>query len=234
MTTIAVLQSNYIPWKGYFDLIHDVDVFVFYDDVQYTKNDWRNRNKIKSPTGPMWLTVPVGPSKNRLICEVILEDSWWQKKHWKQIVQNYSKAPYFNTYRPQLEHIYLELEWSSLSELNQHLIRLVSCEHLGIEVKFRDSRDFALTGNKQTRLLDLLQQAGADCYVSGPAAKTHIKEEEFANEGIELIWKDYNAYPEYPQFHPPFSHGVSILDLLFQTGPRAAEYIWGWRRTPAA
>jgi len=229
MTTVAVLQSNYLPWKGYFDIIHDVDIFVFYDGVQYTKNDWRNRNKIKTSAGPAWMTVPVGPSNSRLIHDVTIVNDRWQKKHWKQIVQNYCKAPYFNDYRSLLEPVYLNSRWTSLSTLNQYLIRLISNECLGIEVEFRDSREYSLIGQKQTRLLNLLRQTGADSYVSGPAARAYIEEQEFESVGIELIWKSYSDYPEYPQFHPPFCHGVSVLDLLFQMGSRAGECIWGQR-----
>jgi len=100
MKTVAILQSNYIPWKGYFDVINDVDLFIFYDDVQYTKNDWRNRNKVKTANGTGWLSIPVGADKNRLICEVILNDNRWQEKHWKTLCQLYGKASYFSSYAP--------------------------------------------------------------------------------------------------------------------------------------
>src|ERR1700681_1938553 len=102
---VAILQSNYIPWKGYFDIIHDVDLFVFYDDVQYTKNDWRNRNKIKTPQGTQWITIPVGTNEHRLICEVEIRDTSWQKKHWKMLQQNYAKAPYFHVFEPFLDYV---------------------------------------------------------------------------------------------------------------------------------
>src|SRR5579864_7157911 len=104
----AVLQSNYIPWKGYFDIIHDVDVFVFYDDVQYTKNDWRNRNRIKTAGGVQWLTVPTGSDINRRICDVSLPDPNWTRKHWRTLHQAYSHAPHFHRYESFLSEIYLE------------------------------------------------------------------------------------------------------------------------------
>ena len=226
---IAVLQSNYIPWKGYFDIIHDVDLFIFYDDLQYTKNDWRNRNKIKTDKGTEWITVPAGSDTNRLINEIALEDSSWQKKHWKTIRQHYGKCSYFSRYEAILEDIYLGREWTSLSELNHYLIRVISSEILNITTEFRDSREFRLTGKKLDRLLELLRKAGATSYLSGPAAKAYIDASRFAAAGIELIWKDYSDYPEYPQRFPPFAHGVSILDLIFNTGPDASWYIWGWR-----
>src|SRR5258706_8963894 len=123
---VAVLQSNYLPWKGYFDIIHDADLFIFYDDVQYTKNDWRNRNRIKAANGTHWITVPAGTNLNRLICEVQLDDPGWAKKHWNSISQTYSKAPYFNLYKDFFVDTYRGRSWHSLSELNQFLIVNIS------------------------------------------------------------------------------------------------------------
>ncbi len=227
---VAVLQSNYIPWKGYFDIIHDVDLFVFYDDNQYTKNDWRNRNMLKGPGGAQWITIPVGDGLHRLICEVTLPRNGWQAKHWRTIEQLYAKSPHFARYRPLFEGVFLGQTWIHLSDLNQHLIKLVSSE-LGIGSAFADSREFGLDGVKQDRLLGLLAKVGATSYLSGPAARDYIDEERFRAAGIELLWKSYAGYPEYPQRHPPFEHGVSVLDLLFNVGPDAADYIWGWRAT---
>lgn len=229
MKTVAVLQSNYIPWKGYFDIIHDVDLFIFYDDVQFTKNDWRNRNKIKTPRGAEWLSIPVGISLDRMICEVELPDPAWQQRHWNMICQNYRKAQYFKTYRLFFEQVFLGKQWRNLSELNQHLIKSIARDLLGIKATFADSRSFNVEGRKQQRLIHLLQQTGADVYVSGPAAKDYIDPEAFESAGLQLIYKDYSGYPEYPQQHPPFEHGVSIIDLLFNVGPAAPEFIWGWR-----
>ena len=229
MKTVVVLQSNYIPWKGYFDLVHDADLFIFYDDLQFTKNDWRNRNKIKTPKGAQWATIPVGTDAHRLICEVTLKDFEWQEKHWALFKQHYGKCPHFSRYRTFFEEAYLSRQWSNLSELNQHLIRSISKELLNIETEFRDSREYDLTGQKLDRLLELVVKTGADRYVSGPAAKGYIEPSRFAEAGIELVWKDYSGYPEYPQRFPPFEHGVTILDLLFNVGPDAPWYIWGWR-----
>lgn len=229
MTTVAVLQSNYIPWKGYFDIIHDVDLFVFYDDVQYTKNDWRNRNKIKTHGGTAWLTIPTGSVIRRLICEVELADGAWARKHWKSIVQYYSKAPHFSRYREFFEEVYLHGEWRNLSVFNQYLIKAIAGEFLGITADFADSRDYDIRGVKRDRLLELLTACGATRYVSGPAAKAYLDPAAFSAAGIELMYKSYDGYPEYDQFFPPFEHQVSALDLLFHTGPEAAFYIWGWR-----
>jgi hypothetical protein len=227
-TTVAVLQSNYLPWKGYFDIVHDADLFVFYDDVQFTKNDWRNRNRIKTPRGPEWLSVPVGQDISRLICEVTIPDPRWAATHWKTLSQNYARAPHFGAYRALFEDVYLGREWKYLSELNRHLVEAVSRE-LGIATRFTDSRDYALTGSASERLLLLLQRAGATRYVSGPSASAYLDEAAFARAGIEVVYKSYEGYPEYPQLHPPFEHRVSIVDVLFNCGPGSPAAIWGWR-----
>ncbi|MFC4303413.1 WbqC family protein [Cohnella boryungensis] len=229
MKKVAVIQSNYIPWKGYFDIIHDVDLFIFYDDVQYTKNDWRNRNRVKSNQGTQWITVPIGSHNSQLINEVEISNKLWAKKHFNTLKMNYSKTPYFHRYLAFLEHVYLEREWCYLSELNQYLIKIISKEFLGIETLFADSREYSASGVSLDRLIDLLKQVQADTYISGPAANSYIKSESFFEAGIELVYKDYSGYPEYPQLNPPFDHYVSIMDLLFHTGPDAAYFIWGWR-----
>jgi hypothetical protein len=229
MTTLAILQSNYIPWKGYFDIIRDADIFIFYDDLQYTNRDWRNRNKIKTAHGCTWLSIPVGASTNRLICDVAIEDARWQRSHWDSLRQQYGKSAYFKLYRAFLEDVYLGLQWTNLSELNQYLIKRISSDFLQIPTQFLDSREFHLAGQKQDRLLDLIVQSKATRYISGPAAKNYIDAARFDALGIELVWKDYAGYPEYGQFHPPFEHGVTILDLLFHTGLDAPWHIWGWR-----
>lgn len=235
MKKVGVIQSNYIPWKGYFDIIHDSDLFIFYDDVQYTKNDWRNRNKVKSADGARWLTIPIHKHEHRLICDVRLGAPDWGRTHWDTIGQLYRKAPYFRLYKGFFEHVYLERRWELLSELNQFLIESISRDMLGIRTEFADSRTFGASGGRLARLLDLLSMVGANAYVSGPSAKSYIDETEFERKGIQLVYKDYSKYPEYPQFYPPFAHGVTILDLLFQTGPEAPYFIWGWReRSPIA
>jgi len=234
MKTVVVLQSNYIPWKGYFDLIHDADLFVFYDDVQFTKNDWRNRNRIKTAQGSKWLSIPVGISAARLICEVEMPDARWQLSHWDSLRQAYGSRPHFQRYRAFFEDIYLGRNWTHLSELNRSLIERISVELLGVSIAFADSREYAPEGAKQDRLLNLLKALGAERYVSGPAARSYIEAERFAEAGIELCWKDYTGYPVYEQAHPPFEHGVSILDLLFSVGPDAPWYIWGWRNNTQA
>lgn len=229
MKKVGIIQSNYIPWKGYFDIIHDVDLFIFYDDVQYTKNDWRNRNRIKCPDGTLWLTIPTGTELNRLICEVAIDDTRWARKHFRTLKQYYGKSPHFRLYEEWLEYVYMDRRWNILSELNQYIIEYISHELLGLKTEFADSRDYRPQGRKQDRVMDLLSKAGANLYMSGPAAKDYMDENKFRQSGILLKYKNYAGYPEYPQFHPPFEHGVTIFDLLFNCGPEAPYYIWGWR-----
>jgi len=228
MRKVVILQSNYIPWKGYFDLINDADVFVFYDEVQFTKNDWRNRNKIKTASGCTWLSVPVGKCIKRSIYEVLISNSEWQCKHLKSLQNAYASCSYYHRYAYLLDKIYRENEWKRLSELNQYAIRAIS-EALEIKTIFATSDKVDCKGDKNEKLVAIIQSVGGDSYLTGPAAKAYLDEEVFRSNGIELIWKDYSGYPEYKQKYPPFNHLVTVLDLIFNEGPNAAEYIWKWR-----
>lgn len=227
---VAIIQSNYIPWKGYFDMINAVDLFIFYDDVQYTKRDWRNRNRIKTSDGVKWLTIPCSATRDQLICEVNLSDSHWQRKHWKTITHNYSRAKYFDYYKSFFEEIYTGRIWRNLSELNQHLIKKISREVLHIDTHFSDSRKYSLQGKKEERVLDLLSRSGATSYLCGPAAQSYINENHFRDANIELLWMDYTGYPTYQQLYPPFSHQVSIIDLIFNAGSDATAYMKTFNR----
>ena len=237
MKRVGIIQSCYIPWKGYFDIVNDVDLFVFHDDLQYTKGDWRNRNRIKTAHGECWLTIPVGTDEHRRICDVRLPDGGWALQHWRRLEAAYHHAPHFATYRDYFEQTFLGRRWKWLSELNQATTIGIARDLLGITTAFTESMSYGLTRHKCERVLELLVNTGADLYVSGPAARAYITDEEFLQAGITPAWKDYSGYPEYAQLHPPFSHRVTILDLLFHTGPAAAWHIWGWRedarRVPA-
>lgn len=222
---VAILQSNYIPWKGYFDIIAQVDRFIFHDDLQYTKGDWRNRNKIKSHSGVTWLTIPCGTDEKRLICDVVLVDPAWQKKHWDLLYRSYAKTPYFSYYRDFFEDIYLNNKWRNLSDMNQHIIKKISTEILGVDVVFDDSRHYHLQHKKGARVVELLHKVGATQYLSGPAAKDYLDPNEFIAAKIELKWMNYDHYPEYPQLFPPFCHYVTILDLLFNVGCDFKSYM---------
>lgn len=226
MKKIAILQSNYIPWKGYFDMIAAVDEFILYDDMQYTRRDWRNRNQIKTPQGVQWLTVPVKVKGkyHQTIRETEIDSSDWAETHWKAIVQNYRRAPHFKEVAAIFEPIYLECRYTYLSELNRMLIEAV-CAYLGIATKISNSWDYQLIEGKTERLADLCAQAGGSEYISGPAAKDYIEEHFFAERGIKLSWFSYTGYLEYPQLWGDFVHGVTILDLLFNCGKDAPNYM---------
>ncbi len=223
---IAILQSNYIPWKGYFDLIAAVDEFIIYDDMQYTRRDWRNRNQIKTPQGVQWLTVPVKVKGkyNQTIRETEIEATSWQMSHWKTIIQNYRKAPYFDEVAANIEPLYKDVEYVFLSKMNRQFIEAV-CNYLDIQTKITNSWDYNLVDGKTERLADLCQQAGGTEYISGPAAKDYVQADIFENMNIKLTWFDYSGYSEYPQLWGEFAHGVSILDLLFNCGKQAKNHM---------
>lgn len=227
MKKVAILQSNYIPWKGYFDIINMVDEFILYDDMQYTRRDWRNRNQIKTVDGVKWLTISV-ESKGKFlqkINETKISNPKWAQEHWKAISLNYAKAPYFKTYAPIFEELYKKAgEMEYLSHVN-HLFLTEICKLLGITTKITWSSDYELVDGKTERLAGLVKSAGGSYYLSGPAAKDYIVDEVFEEAGIELDYMDYEGYPEYPQLHGEFTPAVSILDLIFMTGPDAPKYM---------
>ncbi|MDM0122300.1 WbqC family protein [Variovorax arabinosiphilus] len=227
MKKIAIVQSNYIPWKGYFDLIALVDEFVLFDDMQYTRRDWRNRNQIKTPQGVQWLTVPVlvKGKYTQKINETEIDGTDWAALHWRAFEQNYRRAPHFEEIAGWLAPIYQSTSTPShLSTLNRRLLEAV-CAYLGIETRITSSSDYALSDGKTERLADLCVQAGADEYISGPAARDYVDAAVFADRGVTLRWFDYAGYPEYPQLWGDFIHGVTVLDLLFNCGKRAPEFM---------
>lgn len=223
---IAILQSNYIPWKGYFDLIREVDEFILYDEVQYTKNDWRNRNRIKTQTGAQWLTISVRHDRlEQKISETRVADSRWAVRHWRTIANNYARAAYFEKYAAMVEQWYIEASGCELlSDINAFFIRKV-CATLDITTHITSSRDYELEGDRVERLVGICGQAGADVYLSGPAASDYLDESLFTNAGVCVEWMHYDGYPEYPQLFAPFAHGVTILDLLFNVGAEHAAFM---------
>jgi hypothetical protein len=223
---VAIVQSCYIPWKGHFDLINMVDEFILYDDVQYTRRDWRNRNTIKTPKGAAWLTIPVDVKGKyfQAIKDTTVIDPGWNHRHWKSILHNYSKARYFGAYRELLEELYLGCNETSLSKINYRFVSAI-CQLLGITTKLSWSMDYELTGDKTERLIGLCKQANATEYISGPSAKGYMDEELFRYENIELRYMDYSGYPEHTQLYPPFDHNVSIVDLILNEGPDARSYM---------
>lgn len=226
MKKVAILQSNYIPWKGYFDLIAAVDEFILYDDMQYTRRDWRNRNQIKTPEGPSWLTVPVKVKGkyNQTIRETEIDGREWAPAHWKSLLLNYKKAPYFKEVAALIEPIYLGGHHQFLSPLNRELLESI-CQYLGITTLITSSWDYDLVDGKSERLADLCAKAGGTEYISGPAAKNYIDGAAFSERGLKLAWFDYHGYPEYPQLWGEFVHAVSILDLLFNCGKDSPAFM---------
>jgi hypothetical protein len=224
--TIGILQSNYIPWKGYFDLIHSVDEFILYDDAQFTQRDWRNRNRIKTRDGLKWLTIPVETKGkfHQKIKDTRISDRGWARNHWDLIVANYSKAKYFKDYQGLFEELYINCDEEYLSQINFHFIEEIN-RTLDIETRISWSSDYHLIEGKTERLVSLCQQAGATKFLLGPAAQVYLDETLFQQENIEVKWMDYSDYPEYRQLFPPFDHSVTILDLIFNEGPNAKNFM---------
>lgn len=222
---VAVLQSNYIPWRGYFDLIAYVDQFVLLDSVQYTRRDWRNRNKIKTPRGVEWLTVPVrvkGKYDQR-ICDTRIDGSRWVKRHLGAFTESYCKSPFFEDSFTLLRDVLLS-EHEFLSALNRDLIERLALE-LGIRTPISDSGDLFLSLEKSERLASIVESVGGEVYVSGPAAKAYLEVDPFDMRGIKVEWFDYEGYVPYPQMGPGFEPLVSIVDLLMNVGPSARQFL---------
>ena len=206
-----------------------VDEFILYDEVQYTKNDWRNRNKIKTPQGIQWLTIPVRQeSLDQKIKDTKISDKKWNIKHWRTISQNYAKAKYFKDYKDIFEELYLTCDEEYLSEINYKFITTIN-EILGIKTKLRWSSEFELVDGQTEKLLGICKDCNADIYLSGPAAKDYFNEDLAKQENIKVEWMDYSGYKEYEQLNPPFEHGVTILDLIFNEGDRAKEFMKSFR-----
>ncbi len=232
---VAVTQSNYIPWKGYFDIIQNCEHVVFLDEVQYTRRDWRNRNQIKTAQGLKWLTIPVdvrGQYANQRICDVTIADKSWAQSHWSQIEQSYRKAPYFKEQKPFLQSLYEQAaQITSLSKINFLFIKAI-CELLEISTQFSWSIDhYSLSEldafSSTERLLKLAQKVNANEYISGPAAKDYMELDTFKRASVDVRWADYSNYKAYEQLHGEFVHGVSIVDLLMMTGPMARNHLKG-------
>src|ERR1022692_478166 len=189
---IAILQSNYIPWKGYFDLIRNVDEFILYDDVQYTRSDWRNRNKIKTPHGVRWLTIPVVTKGifGQTIEQTVISDPAWAAKHWEIVKFSYARAACFGEMKNPIEEAYLGCAEENLSRINERFLRVI-CKSLGISTKISRSTDYQKAQGKTARLVNLCRQAGASEYLSGPAGKDYIESHLFQEAGIELKFADY-------------------------------------------
>jgi len=226
---IGVVQSNYIPWKGYFDIINMSDEFVLYDDCQYTKNDWRNRNQIKTPNGKMWLTIPV-KTKDRFgekIKDIEIADNSWANTHWRTIRQFYSATPFFKEVTDFLEPLYRRAQDERLlTNVNQMFLREI-CGFMGINAKISTSMEHGQLpeGTATERLIELIRRLDGQIYFSGPSAKGYLDSSQFDDAKIDLRWVSYIGYPEYKQMHGSFEHAVTVLDLLFHTGKDAKSYL---------
>ena len=225
---VVILQPSYIPWRGYFGQIRRADLFIFYDDVQYDKHGWRNRNQIKTAQGKQWLTIPVhskGVTEGIPIKDVRIDWSKpWGKNHLKALTFAYNKTPYFRDYLPLLESFYARRDECLADftiETTIHLSR-----ELGItSTRFLRSSELpGIQGVKTDRLIQILKQVGAKHYLSGPSARDYLEQEKFDEAGITLEYMEYN-YPEDPQLYPPFDSYVTILDLIFMTGKDARNYV---------
>jgi hypothetical protein len=226
---VVILQPSYIPWRGYFHQIAKADLFIFYDDVQYDKHGWRNRNRVKTVNGTQWMTIPVlsgGVVENNIPINQVKID-WkrdWNVKHFQTLSQSYAKSPYFKQYKPLLTDFYQrhdEFLADFTIELTIALTRTLGNTHTRF---MRSSEIGGITGVKTERLIQILTSLGAKRYISGPSAKDYIDIKQFEAAAISLEYMVYD-YPEYPQLFPPYDPQVSILDLLFMVGPKALDYI---------
>lgn len=227
---VVILQPSYIPWRGYFDQIRRADLFVFYDDVQYDKHGWRNRNQIKTAQSTQWLTIPVhskGVTEGIPIMDVRIDQSKsWPKKHFNALKIAYAKAPFFASYQPWLATVYERKDEFLADFTIETTIELSGM--LGItDTKFIRSSELPdIQGQKTDRLIQILEHVGARHYLSGPSARDYLEKEKFEQAGISLEFIQYD-YPEYPQLHPPYDPSVTILDLLFMLGEDALSHIAG-------
>ncbi len=223
---LGIIQSNYIPWKGYFDIINRSDIFIIFDEAQYSKNTWRNRNKIKTPKGLQWLTIPVECKGkcDQKIRDVVISDPKWNVKHWKSVTANYARAKYFMDYKDRFEELYLGCGEKYLSLINYRFMTAI-CEMLGITTKMTWDSEYDLKGGKTEKLAYLCRQTKTQVYLTGPTAKGYLDEELFEREGLRIEYMDYSGYPEYNQLCPPFEHQVSVIDLILNEGPNAADYM---------
>jgi hypothetical protein len=225
---IAITQSNYIPWKGYFDMIACVDEFVLYDDMQFTRRDWRNRNLIKTDQGLHWLTIPVQSKRHyfEAIKNIRVSDQIWAEKHWKTIRFNYARAPHFDEYGPQIASLYQAAAQEEMLSRINHLFLLGLCRLLRITTPLKWSTDYEVESGKNERLISICRQSGAASYLSGPAAREYLDESAFRTAGVRVDWMEYSWYPVYAQRFGAYVHGVSVLDVIFNCGEKAADYVW--------
>jgi hypothetical protein len=222
---IGVLQPGYLPWLGFFEQLWRCDVFVIYDDVQFEKGSWRNRNRIKTPQGSQWLTVPVLLKGKGfpLIHEVEINPSVaWQKKHIKTLQQCYAKAPFYENYSKKLFDI-VDRPWRTLIDLDVALIRWIA-EVLGIDTRTVLSSSLGIEGKNVERLIAVIRELKGKVFYEGASGKNYIDAEQFEKEGITVVFQDYR-HPVYPQLYGNFASHLSVIDLLFNCGPESLNIL---------
>lgn len=224
---VVILQPSFLPWKGYFHQIERADIFVFYDDVQFDKHGWRNRNRIKTPQGAQWISVDVLTKGNfgQLIKDVAINnDVNWNRRIWNAITMNYRKCPYFEDYAGCIEEALFK-KWDLLSEIDIYLTeRIAGILNCGTE--FHRSSRLPVAGDRMSRIINICKYFGADRYLTGPSARNYLVDGLFLDNGIVLEYQNYD-YPSYPQRYGEFIGDVSIIDLLFNCGPSSSRFIWG-------
>lgn len=216
---VAISQSNYLPWRGYFDMIASVDVFVLLDDVQFTRRDWRNRNRIKTASGLSWLTIPV-ETKGKYeakIAEIEVPDENWKEQHLKTLTHAYSRSDHAKEMLGWLGVAYRELSANKLHEINRHFIERIN-GFLGITTTLVSSLDFSTPDEPTERLISICRELDATTYVTGPAARDYLREEHFHSEGVVVEWFNYGPYPPYRQPWGNYEERVSIVDLILNCG----------------
>ena len=223
MTTLVVLQPSYLPWLGFFDQLRKADVFVWYDDVQFDKNGWRNRNRIKGPRGPLWLTVPVlhkGHGAQAINAIEIDNSKSWRRKHLLSVEQFYARAPFADLVLPILSEI-LSRPWQRLVDLDVATTDWLARE-LDIATPRHRASDLGVTGDRNERLINLCHYFKATRYLSGDAARAYLDVPRFESAGVKVEWHGYQ-HPEYPQLHGTFVPYLSALDYLLNVGPVAGR-----------
>lgn len=226
---IGILQPGYLPWLGFFEQLYRTDLFVLYDDVQYDKHGWRNRNRIKTAQGIQWLTVPVlhkFSDKSPVSAIQINNQQPWAKKHLTSIQHAYGKAPFFKSYFSVFEEVYAQ-SWEYLADLDIHFIqRIAAMLGLGYKTLVRSSELNLTQTGKQERLVEICQHFGAHTFYEGAAGKNYIDTGLFAANGVAVKFQDYH-HPVYAQLHGEFQPYLSIVDLVFNQGPLSLATLIG-------
>ena len=219
------MQPGYLPWLGFFELMYNCDLFVLLDDVQYTKKDWRNRNRIRTREGWIWLTVPVltKDKQNQLINEAKINSSTdWRRKHLRTIEINYYKAKYFNNYFPYFEKLYAS-DWGYLVDLDAEIISWIA-KALDIKTTILESSVLNIEGKREDKIINICKKLGAEEFYDSKAAQNILDLEKFWENDITVKFQNY-PHPIYKQIYEPFIPYMSVIDLLFQYGPESLNIL---------